>query len=574
VSPAPGHTHTEFNHNKVESQLDHFSDIPVKKGFNLLGNYPWLSVFPAIVAIGGALWMKNVYLSLIAAILFGNLVLADGNIIEAMGKTMDEQFVRQFAPTDGATGHILIVLFTLGTGAAVELLKISGGAEVIMHWISRYARTREHGQIATWFMGCLIFFDDYANSMIVGTVARPLTDRLKISREKLAYLVDTTSAPVAGVVIVSTWVGIELSYMQEAYQAAGLTADTFSIFLATIPYRFYAWLALIFAFGICWTGRDFGPMFRAEQQALITSGHVPAAEPAQQSHLWQAISFLLILLVFVCTAFIGIAWTGLSSMPDELLHQNLQHPFSVKMLVDILNNCNSNLGLLWAATLATFTGVIILKWWLKLDLETIFQAIFQGMGNMLAATAVMVLAWGIASVCDEHHLKTASFLSSILDGRVNTVWIPLAGFLLSSAISFSTGSSWSTMGILIPLMVPITNKLLAGAAGNSVDPFDPILINVVGSILAGSIMGDHCSPISDTTVLSSAACQCPHLAHVRTQIPYALVVAMVTVVGMYIPVAFGCPLSICYLLSIGIMLAVIYGLGHKPQVPDDRVPSV
>ena len=231
-------------------------------------DYPFLSLLPPIVAILGAFLLRNVYVSLGLGILVGNLVFLNGNILDSFHRTFGEGIIRQIAPEDGKLDHLYVILFTLGTGATVELMKLSRGAEKLMHIIGHWANSRIRGQFTTWLMGFVIFFDDYANTLILGSTARPVTDRLKISREKLAYLVDTTAAPIAGLVVVSTWVGAELSYIDAGFKEAGVKADVFNVFVATIPYRFYAWLALIFAGFIALTGRDFGPMKQAEQNAL------------------------------------------------------------------------------------------------------------------------------------------------------------------------------------------------------------------------------------------------------------------------------------------------------------------
>lgn len=513
----------------------------------------WLALLPPVIAILLAIRLQNVIVGLLTAIWCGTLLLSVGEAgwwapLVAVRDMMDVYIVREITQPGGSGGHAMIVLFTMMLGCMVGVMSQSGGSQALVEWMATFASNRSRGQIATWALGLVVFFDDYANTLLVGGTMRPMTDRLKISREKLAFLVDSTAAPIAGLAIVSTWVGFEvgliddsLRQLADAYDDPSLHVSAYSLFLATIPFRFYPIYLLAFGLAIAWTGRDFSTMHAAEQQAqtalstepvLESEGQGEAADkpPLHMANALVPLATLIGLLVFM------MVWTGASGLtPDDAR--------GVLVTVrDIVSNADSNRSLLLAAFVASLVAIATAVRLGSLSLNQAVNAWVDGGKSMLMGVIVLVLAWSVSTICDADHLNTAGVLVEWTSGFLTPQWMPLIAFLLSAVVSFATGSSWATMGLLIPLVTTLSFGLLHAAAeqtGAILSVTDPLLLGAIGSVLAGSIFGDHCSPISDTTVLSSVACDCDHLAHVRTQIPYAMFVGGAAILLGCLPIGFG-----------------------------------
>ncbi|MGE3999212.1 MAG: Na+/H+ antiporter NhaC family protein, partial [Planctomycetaceae bacterium] len=506
----------------------------------------WLSLLPALVAVGMAVALRETLVALFTAVWVGLTLMTDAGdgflrrIASGFLEAVDAGLVGQLVPADADTAHVQIILFTLFLGCLVGVMSASGGTEALVARLTPVTRTRRGGQVTTFVMGLVVFFDDYANSLLLGGTMRPVTDRLRISREKLAFLVDSTAAPVAGLALVSTWVGFEVgligdSFSRLAEQDAAITysGDAYGTFLATWPYRFYPLLVLVFVLMIAWTGRDFGPMRRAERRAIESKPRTTGSAKPQASMgidrpfgtqagsaavgtMWNAIVPLVVLLGGIVLGF----WvTGRANV--EIVSPSLW---------EIISNAESNRVLLTSSFLASIAAVLMALATRSLSPAAAVAAWLEGAKSMVLGCAILVLAWAVAMVCDADHLNTAGYLVEVTTGRLDIAWMPAVAFLLSAAISFATGSSWATMGLLIPLVVSVTFGLMAGdpslASAVALDR-QPLMLASVGGVLAGSIFGDHCSPISDTTVLSSVASDCDHLAHVATQFPYALCVGLV-----------------------------------------------
>jgi Na+/H+ antiporter NhaC len=417
----------------------------------------------------------------------------------------------------------------------------------IVEAVAPFARTPRRGKLATWAAGLAIFFDDYANTLIVGNTMRPITDRLKISREKLAYLVDSTAAPVAALIPISTWVGYEISLISDGLRIAAeqnpaqaealLATSPFTVFIHTIPFLFYPLLALFFVFLTSATDRDFGPMASAErraggggglyregaQLATDTSGHIMDPKEGVRHRWWNA---GIPVLTVVTVVLVGLYTSGRASAgPDASLMDvfGAADPFAT-LLWGSLAGCLMALALSWGQGILTLTEGI--------------DAWLGGLRSMIIAMVILVLAWSLGSVTEQ--IGTASFLAQLLTGRVALQLIPVIVFVTSAAMAFATGTSWGTMAILLPLVIPLTVSL-GGGEGFDGGVGYSILLGSISSVLAGAIFGDHCSPISDTTVLSSTASACDHVDHVRTQLPYALVVALVGMLLGDIGTAYGLP---------------------------------
>ncbi|PCH68838.1 MAG: sodium:proton antiporter [Bacteroidales bacterium] len=506
----------------------------------------WLSILPPLIAILMALLFKEVFSALFIGLFSGTLLIysyQEASIITAFFKAIfaisDTYILQSLADT----GHISIILFSMLIGAMVNLITKNGGMQGIVNKLSKFANSRRSGQFVTWFLGILIFFDDYANTLIVGNTMRPVTDRLKISREKLAYIVDSTAAPVASIAMITTWIGIELSYIQSATVQINIDESPYSVFLNSLPTRFYPFFTLFFILMLIVLKRDFGPMLKAERkckQALETQNSSKSeVVPSELKEVeidkntptrWYNAGIPVLIVIF--GTFAGLIYTGW----DAGIWNDTNLTFG-KKLSHIIGASDSYLALLWSSLSAVLATTALTLGQRILSLGKTIDALVSGFKTMLSAILILVLAWALADITKDMH--TADFISNVLiASNVSPILLPSFTFILSALIAFSTGSSWGTMAILYPLILP-ASWALCHSAGMS----DPESMNIfyitVSAILAGSVLGDHCSPISDTTILSSLASSCNHIEHVRTQLPYALTVGGVSIFAGLIPAAYG-----------------------------------
>ncbi len=485
----------------------------------------WTSVLPPLVAIALALSFRHVLVALVLGVWLGSFLVADLSPTASFARLLDTHLVGAMA----TEGHASIVLFSLLLGGMLGLITQSGGAKGLAAWVSIDTTSRRRAQLTTWFLGLLVFFDDYANSLLVGASMRPVTDRVRISREKLAFLVDATAAPVASLALISSWIGVEVGYIADQLTHLGIERDAYLTFIETIPFRFYPILMLLFVFWIGLRGRDFGPMRRAEERARV-AGFVsrPGGKPASDFHdeavsedvtgrPWNA---ALPVIVVVVVAAIGIYVDGHAKALDAGLEPSLRN---------VVGHASSSAAMLWATGAGCLCALAMSVWTHALSFGASLDAWVSGMKSMLYAVVILVLAWALGGVCRE--LDTAGFLITIVGDWMSPIWIPAGVFVLAALVSFATGTSWGTMAILFPLVVPLAVRVAPGQ--------ETIFLGTISSILAGSVWGDHCSPISDTTVLSSMAASCDHMDHVRTQLPYALLVGMVGLLCAELPVAAG-----------------------------------
>lgn len=531
----------------------------------------WFSLLPPLLAIALALIFREVVTALFAGVWLGALAMAGFNPINATWRFIDTFAVPALGDVDG--GHTQIVVFSLLLGGMVGIVARNGGTMGIVEAVAPFARTPRRGKLATWAAGLAIFFDDYANTLIVGNTMRPITDRLKVSREKLAYIVDSTAAPVAALIPISTWVGYEISLISDGLRIAAeqnpthaealLAASPFTVFLHTIPYLFYPLLALFFVFLTSFTNRDFGPMAQAERRALEgrglhregaqlatdTSGHIMDPKEGVKHRWWNA-GIPVLTVIFVVLG--GLYTTGREGAgPDA-------------SLMDVFGAADPFATLLWGSLAGCIMALILSAAQGILTITEGIDAWLGGLKAMVIAMVILVLAWSLGSVTEE--IGTAQYLASILTGRVTLLFIPVIVFLTAAAMSFATGTSWGTMAILLPLVIPLTVSL-GGDVGFDGGTHYSILLGSISSVLAGAIFGDHCSPISDTTVLSSTASGCDHVDHVRTQLPYALLVAGVGMLLGDIGTAYGLPNWAA--LAGGALLLVLFLRFFGTRVVDD-----
>ncbi len=535
-------------------------------------NYPiWLSLLPPLIAILLALIIKEVYISLFIGVATGAAIMAVASsgtwtsIGVGLLTALDTYVVEALADND----HISILVFSLLIGGMVAVISKNGGMQGVVDRLSGLAKTPRSAQLTTYLMGMLIFFDDYANTLVVGNTMRPVTDQLRISREKLSYLVDSTAAPVAALAFVTTWIGAELGYISEGI--TGLhgfpgSQSPYLIFLHSLQYSFYPSLTLIFILMLVLTGRDYGPMLRAERRARErgivkkSAGRAAVIEDdfsPLEGIKPQARYAVIPVLVLVLGVFAGLMWTGF----DDAVWSDSETGM-LKKLSQIIGASDSYKALLWASMGALVTAIVMSGLGGKMGLRLSIDSMIQGFKAMMGALMILALAWALSGVTADMH--TAGFLTDLLGHDVSPVWIPALAFLLSALVAFSTGSSWSTMAILYPILVPLAWE----ASRNTGLPAEealPILYNAVASVLAGAVMGDHVSPISDTTILSSLATRCDHIDHVRTQMPYSLTVGLVAVLFGILPTSLGLSPWISFGVSLGILGMVVWRMGRRVE---------
>ncbi|MGI9038542.1 MAG: Na+/H+ antiporter NhaC family protein [Gemmatimonadota bacterium] len=538
----------------------------------------WMSLLPPLIAIALALVFKEVVMSLFLGVWAGALLVAGLNPITATIRTVDRFIVPALADPD----HASIIVFTALLLGMVGVMGRNGGTLGIVRALQPIATTPRRAQLATYLGGLAIFFDDYSNTLIIGNTMRPITDGMRVSREKLAYIVDSTAAPVAAIVFVSTWVGYEIGLIGDGLAAAAgmpgvapevasalLAASPFTVFLHSIPYLFYPILALVMVGLVIVTQRDFGPMWKAENRAsrgeglyregasLLVDTEGGAMDPIEGApERWYNAGVPVLTVVVV--VIVGLYFDGRAALGG---------PGS---LSDIFGAANAYAALLWGSLAGLLVAIGLTVGQRIMGPTKTIEAAIGGIKATLLAFIILVLAWSLGEVTEV--LGTAEFLSGLLTGNLPPQLLPFIVFVMAAAIAFATGTSWATMAILIPLVIPLAVAMGGGAGFGTGDHYT-LVLGSISSVLAGSIWGDHCSPISDTTVLSSMASACDHVDHVRTQLPYALLVGVVAVGVGDIPTAYGMSPIISYALGTAILFGVLRFIGRpdmdSPQFAED-----
>ncbi|WP_300667435.1 Na+/H+ antiporter NhaC family protein [Desulfoluna sp.] len=530
-------------------------------------HFKFLTLIPPVVAIVLAFVTRNVVLSLFAGIFSGTFMLSlQGGVVSAL----QNGFIKLNHEVLGALAdpwNAGIVLQCLAIGGLIALVSKMGGAKAIAEALAKKATGPTSAQMYAWFMGLLIFFDDYANSLTVGPIMRPVTDRMKISREKLAFIIDATAAPIAGIALISTWVAYEIGLIKDGYAGLGLEANAYGIFVGTIPFRFYNILILIFIVATAVMLREFGPMLTAERRARTTGkvlgDHAKPMVAAESTGLepdegvpliiWNAI---IPIMTLILGAFLGFYFNGRGSImggDDAALIQILKEsPASFTAIREAFGASDASIVLFEAALFAGIVAMILGVSQRIFSIETAVDTWVQGVKSLVITGVILLLAWSLSSVIKQ--LGTAMYLVAILSDSIPAFSLPAIIFILGSFISFATGTSYGTMGILMPLAIPLAY---------AISPEESYMLMNVGAVLTGAIFGDHCSPISDTTILSSMGAACDHIDHTRTQLAYAVTVALVTVFFGYIPAGLGVPVYIILPVAIAVLVGILYFFG-KP----------
>lgn len=521
------------------------------------------TLIPPIVAILLAFITKNVVISLFIGVLSGGFILnlTGFNVFGALTQAFLD-FINRALNSLSDPWNAGIVMQVLVIGGVINLVAKMGGAKAIAEALAKKAKTAKSAQLITWFLGICVFFDDYANSLIVGPIMKPVADKMKISRERLAFIIDATAAPIAGLAIISTWIGLEVSLISEGFESIGVEASGFGVFLQTIPYRFYNILILAFIVITIITLREFGPMRKAEisarklkdltnEEVAVTSSHMDELEPKEgvKLSIWNAIVPIGALII---SAIVAFYYSGYSSIMagDDIAIQSIvtNSPLSFKAILEVFAASDASIALLQSALFSTVVAIVMAVWKKIFTISEAIEVWIDGMKGLIITGVILILAWSLGSVIKE--LGAAEYLVEALNGAIPAFLLPSLIFILGAIISFSTGSAYGTMSILMPLAIPLAYKI---------NPEMSFVIVSTSAVLTGAIFGDHCSPISDTTILSSMGAGCSHIDHVKTQMWYALFVAAITILFGYIPAGFGLPIYIvlpmsCVALFIGVMI--------------------
>lgn len=526
-----------------------------------------LTLLPPLVAIVLAFLTKNVVISLFLGIIAGSFLLnLDGfNIFSALSAAFLD-FVDRALNSLADPWNAGIILQVLVIGGVINLVAKMGGAKAVAEALAKKAKGPVSTQLITWFLGLLVFFDDYANSLIVGPIMKPVSDKMKVSRERLAFIIDATAAPIAGLAVISTWIGLEVGLIGKAFESIGQDVDAFGVFLQTIPFRFYNILILAFVVITAVTLREFGPMRKAEVAArkrkaseeevavdAIDNDMLP--KEGIKLSIWNAIIPIGTLILSALVAFYYSGYSTIIGGEDTAIIQMITNsPFGMDSLVQIFGAADASVALLQSAL---FASIVTIGMGVCKKIFTISEAIdiwIDGMKGLIITGVILILAWSLGSLIKE--LGTAAFLVDALSDTIPYFLLPSLIFILGAVISFSTGTAYGTMGILMPLAIPLAF---------AINPDMSYVIVSTSAVLTGAIFGDHCSPISDTTILSSMGAGCDHMEHVKTQLVYAISVAAITVLFGYIPAGFGIPVYIVLPVALVAVYVMVRIFGKKVE---------
>ena len=490
------------------------------------------SLLPPVIAIGLALITKEVYSSLFIGILAGGLMYS-GFSFEG---TMQHVFVDGMIGQLSDSWNVGILVFLVVLGAMVILMNRAGGSAAFGRWAADHVKTRVGAQLATVALGCLIFIDDYFNCLTVGSVMRPLTDKHNISRAKLAYLIDATAAPVCIIAPISSWAAAVSGFVDGA--------DGLTLFVKSIPYNFYALLTITMMLVLSALNFDYGPMKKVEREALTGResendiyASLTGADPAPEDKISAKGTVLhlvapIIVLIIACV--IGMIYTG--------------GFFSGEDFITAFSNSDASVGLVFGSVVALILTIIFYLVTRVLSFRECMTAIPEGFKSMVPAILILTFAWTLKSMTDS--LGAAEYVAGIVESSAGNliVLLPAIVFLVGCGLSFATGTSWGTFGILIPIVVSVF--------GGDLD--NTLMIVSISACMAGAVCGDHCSPISDTTIMASAGAQCEHISHVSTQLPYAITAAAISLVCYLLTgVFYMMNIPAIIMLPVGIVLTVV-----------------
>lgn len=459
-----------------------------------------LSLLPPVIAIVLALITKEVYSSLVIGIVVGGFIYAGGNFEIAINHVLFDGFVSSLADSY----NMGIVIFLVLLGALVSMMNKAGGSAAFGRWASKHIKTRTGAQLATILLGCLIFIDDYFNCLTVGSVMRPVCDEKKVSRAKLSYLIDATAAPVCIIAPISSWAAAVAGFARGAGAENGI-----SLFVQAIPYNFYALFTILMMVVIAVAKIDYGPMRLHEKNAsekgdLFTTGDRVEASDEKINPKGKVLDLVLPVAVLIVTCVIGMIYSG--------------GFFDGVGFIEAFSNSDASVGLVIGASIAIIFAIAYLLIRRVISFKDAMESLPEGFKAMVPAILILTCAWTLKAMTDS--LGARIYISQLVEGSAGAfqALLPAIIFLIAVGLSFATGTSWGTFGILIPIVLSVF------------EASNPLTIVAISACMAGAVCGDHCSPISDTTIMASAGAQSDHLNHVSTQLPYAMTAAGISFV--------------------------------------------
>lgn len=524
----------------------------IERGNKMFIDTAW-ALLPPVIAIALALITKEVYSSLFIGILAGGLLYANFSPVGTMKHVFVDGMIAQLS--DSWNVGILVFLVVLGT--MVMLMNRAGGSAAFGRWSKAHVKTKRGAFLATIALGVLIFIDDYFNCLTVGSVMRPLTDKHHISREKLAYIIDATAAPVCIIAPISSWAAAVTGFVDGA--------NGLDLFIRAIPYNFYAWLTIAMLVTLAFTGLDYGPMKKYEEAANNVDTVVdevdvddgteekPSMTGADDqpnppvSKKGGVIHLVLPILVLIFCCIIGMIYTG--------------GFFEGKSFVDAFSNSDASVGLVYGSVIALIFTIIFFLCTRVISFKDCMSALPEGFKSMVPAILILTFAWTLKSMTDSLGAATfvASMVAKVANHNTFMSLLPAFVFLIGAFLAFATGTSWGTFGILIPIVVNVFSSNLSSE----------LMIISISACMAGAVCGDHCSPISDTTIMASAGAKCEHINHVNTQLPYALTAAAVSLVS-YIFTGFIRNAVICLPIGIGLIVVTLIIIKKICSVKDNK----
>ena len=500
-----------------------------------MDDFGFLSIVPPILTIIVALYSKNVIIALVVGILSGSFIITGYQPFDALLDAVENQVLAEF--TNGTQSQVLITMMVIG--GFVKLLEVSGGAKAFARRMLTIVSTRAKAQLLAWGSGLAIFFTDSGNSLIIGPLYRSVFDEFKLCREKLAYILDTTSSPISILIPFIGWGAYIMSLIERSYTEIGLNADeSFSVLINVIPYQFYAFLALLTVPIVILTGKDYGPM-RKTQAAFVAAARddapIESDESTDESHEQTPMGmFLYPLGVMLTLVMVLISW---HATHDGITGPHIRSTLIISYLTASLT-CMEMMRRHQSRTYTEMLGLFV-----------------KGAESLVYVSIVLVLAWSLSSVTSD--IRTADYLASLISGSVSPALFPLLVFVMGALISLSTGSSYGTFAILMAIAVPVGFEL------------DASMYLTIAAVLSGGLFGDHCSPISDTTVLASVGADCNHLSHVTTQVAYAGLTGFVTMIAYWMAGIYETP----YVLFAAILILVALMTLTMRLFGQDAVPE-
>ena len=524
-------------------------------------DFGWLSLLPPLLAIVLAFVTKQVLISLFLGVFVGAILLNGWYPFYGFLRTMDNYMVGSLADSWNAA----IIIFLLAIGGMVGVVNKMGGTVAVAEALSKKIKSSKSAQLYTFLLGILVFFDDYANTLIVGPTMRPIMDKNKISKEKFSFIIDSTAAPVVGLALISTWVGYEIGVIRRVYQNLGIEANYYGVFVRTIPYSYYCIYALIFVLVLLLMEKDFGSMYEAEKRARTTGKLIDdRAKPMMSDEITQmeiregiklkASNAIVPIVTLLLVAFIGLWYNGYTMLEGAI------NPLSIEGMRECFGEADSSMVLLWASIISSIVAMVMGIYQKIFSVDEGFEAWVEGAKSMVFACMILVFAWSLGSVTGD--VGTAEFLVGKISEGFPFAILPIIIFVISALISFATGTAWGTMGIVIPLAIPMAYAFVKNGG-------DPHMMTVtLGTVLSGAIFGDHCSPISDTTIMSSMAAGADHLDHVKTQMPYSLTVALVAGISYLLAGFLSAHPIIILLIGTLIIIGIISFFGKSVKEVD------